>query len=113
MTSATEKETQAISEKYGLSVGIENVPKHEKEIVRRGTSGSLQDVVIAPGILQRMKTDIALREKVYGYMNYYTNEDRRAFMQMEQMYGVNVVGRSLIIHEDGTYTIWSASVTSP
>ncbi|MFD0714462.1 DUF6033 family protein [Paenibacillus sp. GCM10027626] len=113
LTAATEKEAQSISEKYGLSVGIENIPKNEQEIVRRGRSGSLQDVVIAPGILQKMKTDTALREKVYGYINYYTNEDQRAFMQMEQMYGVNVVGRSLIIHEDGTYTIWSASETSP
>ncbi|WP_068502408.1 DUF6033 family protein [Paenibacillus kribbensis] len=113
LTSATEKEAQAISEKYGLTVGIESIPKNEKEIVRRGRSGSLQDVVIAPGILEKMKTDTALREKVYGYINYYTNEDQSAFMQMEQMYGVNVVGRSLIIHEDGTYTIWSAGETSP
>lgn len=113
LSAATENEAQAISEKYGLTVGIENIPKNEKEIVRRGRTGSLQDVTIAPGILQKMKTDTALKEKVYGYINYYTNEDQRAFMQMEQMRGVTTVGRRLIIHEDGTYTIWSACVTSP
>ncbi|MHA6529124.1 DUF6033 family protein [Paenibacillus sp. BAC0078] len=106
-------EAKVISEKYGLSVGVEAIAKNEKDIVGRGKSGNLQDVVIAPNILQQMKTDGALREKIYGYINYYTTEDKQAFEQLEQLGGVNIVGRSLIVHEDGTYTIWSAGVTSP
>lgn len=112
-TAEIENEAEAISKQYSLSVGVETVPKNEKEIVRRGGSEALPDIVIAPNILRQMKTDSALKEKINGYINYYNNEDRRAFAQMEQMYGVNVVGRSLIIHEDGSYTIWSASETSP
>lgn len=110
---AAPNEAEAIAKKYGLSVGVEAIPKIEKEIVRRGTSGSLQDVVIAPNILEKMKVDPALKDKIYGYINYYTNEDQQAFKQMEQLHGVKLVGRSLIIHEDGTYTIWSAGETSP
>ncbi|TYA14664.1 hypothetical protein FRY98_02995 [Paenibacillus faecis] len=110
---ATESEVEAISKKYGLSVGVETIPRNEKEVVRRGASGSLQDVVIAPNILETMKVDPVLKEKIYGYINYYTNEDRAAFENMELFGGVKLVGRSLIIHPDGTYTIWSASETSP
>lgn len=102
-----------LSRKYGLSVGLEAIPKSEQEIVKRGRSGTLKDVTIAPGIVDRMKGDPALRAKVEGHINDYVNIDLPSFKRMENMYGVTLVASSIIIHDDGTRTVWSASITSP
>ncbi|CQR58097.1 DUF6033 family protein [Paenibacillus riograndensis] len=110
---ATADTAALIAQQYGLSVGVESIPKNEQEIVSRGSRGNLQDVVIAPDIVEQMKTDSKLAEKIKGYIDHYANVDLPAFAQMDAMYGVTNVGSSLIIHEDGTKTVWSASVTSP
>ncbi|KKO53861.1 DUF6033 family protein [Paenibacillus sp. DMB20] len=102
-----------ISKKYGLSVGLEAIPKNEEEIVRRGKSGGMMDVMIAPSIAEKMIGDPALRAKVEGYIDYYSNVERPGFERTDKMYGITTVASSLIIHEDGTRTVWSASVTSP
>ncbi|WP_374016914.1 DUF6033 family protein [Paenibacillus thiaminolyticus] len=101
-----------ISKKYGLSVGLESIPKNQQEIIRRGTSGGLMDVMIAPGIAEKMNSDPALRTKVEGYIDYFSNVERPGFERTDKMYGITTVASSLIIHEDGTRTVWSASVTS-
>lgn len=104
---------EEIAKKYGLSVGLQAIPKNEQEIVRRGRSGSLNDIMIAPGIAEKMENDPSLRAKVEGYIDDYVHNDLPSFERMENMYGVTCVASSLIIHEDGTRTVWSASVTSP
>ncbi|TNJ68093.1 hypothetical protein FE784_00035 [Paenibacillus hemerocallicola] len=105
--------TSGLSGLYGVSVGVESIPKDEREISNRGRNGELKDVMIPPSVAEKMQSDPALRAKVEGSIYHYIHVERPDFIRTDQLYGIKTVGSSLIIHEDGTWTIWSASVTSP
>ncbi|WP_438497805.1 DUF6033 family protein [Paenibacillus sp. IHBB 3054] len=113
VTAMTEEQAQKIRDIYDFTVSIETIPADDKDITKRGTSGSLQEVVVAPNILHLMSKDPSIKKRVYGYIDSYIHEDLKSLAQMEEMHGVTVTGHSLIIHKDGTYTVWSASVASP
>ncbi|OMD41578.1 hypothetical protein BSK56_26715 [Paenibacillus borealis] len=113
VTAMTEEQAQKIRDIYDFTVSIETIPADDKDITKRGTSGSLQEVVVAPNILHLMSKDPSIKKRVYGYIDSYIHEDLKSLAQMEELHGVTVTGHSLIIHKDGTYTVWSASVASP
>lgn len=112
VNTATEDQAQKIRDKYGLTVGIATLTADEQDIAKRAAGGGLPEVVIAPNILQQMSRNPATKRKVYGYLDNYINDGTRSLEQKEQRYGVKVAGRSLIIHKDGTYTVWPAMAGS-
>lgn len=112
VNTATEDQAQKIRDTYGLTVGIAALTADEQDIAKRAAGGGLPEVVIAPNILQQMSRNPATKRKVYGYLDNYINDDTRSLEQIEQRHGVKVAGRSLIIHKDGTYTVWPAMTGS-
>lgn len=101
-----------LTRKYRLSVALESISKDEKEMEKRIRSGSLSDVTLAPNIVEKMKTDPKLRVKIESDIDTYLNQDVPELQALES-FGVSVVASGIIIHEDGSKTVWSASVTSP
>ncbi|MEZ2659370.1 DUF6033 family protein [Aneurinibacillus aneurinilyticus] len=101
-----------LTRKYGLSVTLESIPKDEKKMEKRIRNGNLSDVTIAPNIAEQMKTDPKLRAKVESDIDMYLKQDIPE-LQAHEGFGVSVVASGIIIHEDGSKTVWSACVTSP
>ncbi|WP_461614394.1 DUF6033 family protein [Clostridium sp. Marseille-QA1073] len=102
---------QALMKKYGLSVAIQNVPKNEEEMERLIRNGSLSDITIAANIIKKMKTDSKVKTNVEKSIELYLNREIPSLKSLESL-GVTVVASGVIIHEDGTTTVWSASETS-
>ncbi|MHA6531752.1 DUF6033 family protein [Paenibacillus sp. BAC0078] len=114
VTAASQAQVQRIKRKYGLNVGILSVGSDEKEITDLGASDSLPELVIAPNILQQMVKDTVLSKKVYSYIDDFVNEEPKGLNHMGQKLGMKAMGRSLIIHKDGTFTVYgSSSAASP
>ncbi|MCU6793800.1 hypothetical protein OB236_16975 [Paenibacillus sp. WQ 127069] len=109
----TRNVTSGLSGLYGVSIGVESIPKGEREIANRGRRGGLKDVMIPPSVAEKMRSDPALRAKVEGAILHYVHVERPDFTKKDQLYGIRTIDSSLIIHEDGTWTIWSASIASP
>jgi len=92
---------QALMKKYGLAVAIQSVPKNEEEMER----------LIRNGIIEKMKTDSKVKTNVEKSIELYLNREIPSLKSLGSL-GVTVVASGVIIHEDGTTTVWSASETS-
>ncbi len=102
---------QTLMKKYGLAVAIQSVPKNEEEIERLIRNGNLSDITIAPNIIEKMKTDSKVKTNVEKNIELYLNREIPSLKSLGSL-GVTVVASGVIIHEDGTTTVWSASETS-
>lgn len=114
VTAASQAQVQRIKRRYGLNVSILSLESDEKEITDLGASASLPELVIAPNILQQMSKDTVLSKKVYGYIDDFVHEEPKVPNYTGQKPGMRAMGRSLIIHKDGTFTRYgSSSAASP
>ncbi|WP_291562926.1 MULTISPECIES: DUF6033 family protein [unclassified Clostridium] len=101
----------SLMKKYGLSVAIQSVPKNEEEMERLIRNGNLSDITIAPNIIEKMKTNSKIKANVEKSIELYLNREIPSLKSLESL-GVTVLTSGVIIHEDGTTTVWSASETS-
>jgi len=102
---------QTLMKKYGLAVAIQSVPKNEEEMERLIRNGNLSDITIAPNTIEKMKTDSKAKTNVEKSIELYLNREIPSLKSLGSL-GVTVVASGVIIHEDGTTTVWSASETS-
>ncbi|MNC27506.1 hypothetical protein D3C75_756780 [compost metagenome] len=94
--------------KYGVRVRIQTVSTGEKELEHPEMSGGEREIVIAPNILQQMAKDPAMRNKMYGIIDRYVSEEQTGLVPLQPLSGGKTLSHSLIVHKDGTVTVWSA-----
>ena len=92
-----------LSEKFGIRVTIESIPKDQHSLEKAGGRMGGRDVIIASNIIQEMATDSTKA-------NYYESKIKHIFDNIPKYtreaaaMGLTFESCGIVIHEDGTVT---------
>ncbi|KWX71842.1 DUF6033 family protein [Paenibacillus jilunlii] len=111
VNAATLDQAERLKRKYGVRVRIQTVSKGGKELEHSGLSGGEREIIIAPNILQQMAKDPAMRNKVYGALDPYVTQEQTSHNPLQLLSGGRGLSHSLIVHQDGSVTLWSAAAS--
>lgn len=101
-----------LEEKFGMKIDVRSVKKGDKNVSKYATSPGTSPIVIAPNILEKMTTDLALKQRITGCIQKHIDSipSGRKFLAV---HGRQLIATGTIVHEDGTVTHWTMSDETP
>lgn len=101
-----------LEEKFGMKIDIRSVKKGNKNVSKYATSAVASPIAIAPNILEKMSTDLELKQKITSCVQKHIDSipSGRKFLAA---HGRQLVATGTIVHEDGTVTHWTMSNQTP
>lgn len=97
---------------YGVKIDVRSIAKDDKSVISYATSLGASPIAIAPNILEKMKTDEELKERIIGCINKHIESipSGRKFLNA---HGLQLTATGTIVHEDGTVTHWVVGDETP
>ena len=92
-----------LSEKFGIRVTIESIPRDQHSLEKAGGRMGGRDVIIAPNIIQEMATDSTKANYYEGKIKYVFDNIPKYTREAAAM-GLTFESYGIVIHEDGTVT---------
>lgn len=97
---------------YGVKIDVKSIGKDDKSVSSYATSLGASPIAIAPNILEKMKTDEELKERITGCINRHI-ESIPSGRKYLMAHGRQLIATGTIVHEDGTVTHWTVSDETP
>ncbi|GMQ64903.1 DUF6033 family protein [Vallitalea maricola] len=97
---------------YGVKIDVKSIGKDDKSVSSYATSLGASPIAIAPNILEKMKTDEELKERITGCISRHI-ESIPSGRKYLMAHGRQLIATGTIVHEDGTVTHWTVSDESP
>jgi hypothetical protein len=101
-----------LGEKYGVSIGIQSVPKGDKNVEKYVLSSACKQITLAPNIVARMQSNPDYCREIEAKIAESVNRKDDMKAQLKDM-NRDYIDSGMIVHDDGSVTYWVMSDDTP